>query len=367
MHVIITGTRGIPAAHGGFETFAQDLSLFLVSLGHSVTVYCQKDCESRPGEEMWRGVRLVNIPAGRGTWGTIEFDYKCMRRAVREKGVILTLGYNTGLFSLFSRLYGVPNVMNMDGIEWKRKKWSLIARGWLLFNEWIGSRLATHLIADHPAIAQHLQRHTKLSKITVIPYGAEAVVSAPVDLISQFGLFPKDYYILIARPEPENSILEIVLAASAMGLNHRLVVLGNYASAERAQTYQQIVLKAASENVRFLGAIYEPDTVRALRFYAKGYVHGHQVGGTNPSLVESLAMGKAIFAHDNPFNRWVAGTGAQYFRGTGSLIEALQQADNNPELLQNMEYASRKRHSEEFQQEVVLGSYLKLLLRIAKA
>ncbi len=361
MHALILGTRGIPSKHSGFETFAQDLSLFLRDRGHDVTVYCQAERKEQFHEDMWQGIRRIHIPAGEGPLGTIFFDWGAVRHSIHENGVVLTLGYNTGVFNAWYRLRRMPNLMNMDGIEWKRAKWSFPARAWFWFNEWAGARVANHLIADHPEIKKHLERHTSSRKITIIPYGAYPVYSAPVGLIEPYGLEPGGYYLLIARPEPENSILEIVQAFSRRKNRTPLVVLGKY-SRTATTSFQRKVLDAAGEEVRFLGAIFDRDIVRTLRFYARAYVHGHRVGGTNPSLVESLAAGNAVIAHDNRFNRWVAGPAARYFRGADDLGAILDELDANPDQLQAMGEASRSRYGETFKQEQVLTAYEEVLL-----
>jgi glycosyltransferase involved in cell wall biosynthesis len=365
MHVLILGTRGIPSRHSGFETFAQDFALFLKARGHDVTVYCQIQVggERTAGEDAWNGIRRILIPAGSGPGGTILFDWKAIRHSLGERGIVLTLGYNTACFNLLYRLKGMPNVMNMDGIEWKRDKWSLPARIWFWINERVGARIADHLVADHPEIGLHISRHTAWNKISVIPYGSDPVTSAPLELIRNYSLNPKGYYLLIARPEPENSILEIVRAFSQRRRGMPLVVLGDY---KRDGTrYQKAVLNAAGSEVSFLGAIFDREIVKALRYYARAYFHGHRVGGTNPSLVESLAAGNAIIAHDNRFTRWVAGEGARYFRSADDVDEILNFLNQAPESLACMEAKSRYRYLEAFTQDGILGAYEELLLRFA--
>ena len=364
MHVMIVGTRGIPARHGGFETFAEDLSIFLTARGHDVTVYCQTGETKQASSDFWNGIHRVHIPSSDNALGTISYDWATTLDCSRKKGVVLTLGYNTGVFSLLYRLRDVPNVMNMDGIEWKRDKWTLPQRGWLWFNEWAGARCANYLVADHPEISRHLERHTSTSKIAMIPYGADVVTFASTSVLSQFELKSKSYYLVIARPEPENSILEIVKAFTARPATHSLVVLGNYSG--NGGEYRQQVVNAAGPNVRFIGAIYDRDVVKALRFHALAYIHGHRVGGTNPSLVESLAAGNAIIAHDNRFTRWVAGDGARFFTGTRDLGATMDDLQQNPLELLEMEKASRRRHAEEFEKQKVLTAYEELLMRFAQ-
>jgi glycosyltransferase involved in cell wall biosynthesis len=303
------------------------------------------------------------IPARGGALGTILFDWKAFRHSLRERGVVLTLGYNTGCFNLLYRFKGMPNIMNMDGIEWKREKWSFLARAWFWLNEWVGARVANHLVADHPEIALHLRRHTRESKIKIIAYGADQVDAAPEELIQRFHLESGSYYLLIARPEPENSILEIVKAYSLRLRGVPLVILGKY-SADGTK-YQRSVLNAAGPEVKFLGAIFERDIVKALRFHALAYFHGHRVGGTNPSLVESLAAGNAVIAHDNRFTRWVAGDGAQYFSSVEDIDRILIRQAEKLEFLTEMRIASRRRFRESFTQGAILGAYERLLLSYA--
>jgi len=363
MHVQILGCRGIPASHGGFETFAENLALFLTRRGHQVTVYCQGASSDTEREDFWRGVRRVHFPAGTGVRGTIHFDWRCVNHSCREDGTALTLGYNTAVFSLVYRLRGHKNVMNMDGLEWKRDKWSVPAKAWLLLNEWLGARLAHHLVADHPAIAEHLARHTPRSKISIIPYGSRRSESIDPAMLQQFGLVSKQYYLMIARPEPENSILEVVSGYSSRKRSRPLVVLGRY----RPDTvpYHAAVMRAAGPNVRFLGGIYDQRVVTALRQHALVYLHGHRVGGTNPSLVESLAAANPIIAHDNRFTRWVAGEAAVYFRTAKDVDELLERFENAPESLNSMAIASGLRHEQTFGQERVLTVYETLLARFS--
>lgn len=366
MHVLILGTRGVPSRHSGFETFAQDFSLFLRSRGHDVTVYCQAAADEPVREDTWNGIRRIHISAADGPAGTIQFDWKAIMHSRREQGVILTLGYNTGVFNFAYRLSGHPNIMNMDGIEWRRAKWSLPARIWFWMNEWAGARAAHHLVADHPEIRRHLSRHTSHEQITVIPYGADAVTSAPLSLIEQYGLRSGQYDLVIARPEPENSILEIVQGHTSRDRGVPLVILGKY-SADGTR-YQRTVLEAAAgRQVLFLGPVFERDIVKALRFHARAYFHGHRVGGTNPSLVEALAAGNAVIAHDNRFTRWVAGEGALYFQSSSDIDRILNSLSENPAQLNAMAEFSRNRHREAFTQEIILTAYEDLLLRFAPA
>jgi glycosyltransferase involved in cell wall biosynthesis len=360
MKVLIVGTRGVPAGHGGFETFAEHLALYLVARGHEAVVYCQGKADEPFYEDEWCGVKRVHISAADGPRGTIAFDLQSVWHSAATDGIILTLGYNTAIFSLLYRLKGVPNIMNMDGIEWKRDKWSPSQRAWLWANEFLGARLANHLIADHPEIKNHLSRHTPGDKITVIPYGEDAVSSVSHAGPDRLGLEPGRYLLVIGRPEPENSILEIVRAYSSKKRNMPLVVLGKYDP--EASDFHKQVLANAGEGVIFPGAIYEREIVTSLRFHAAAYIHGHRVGGTNPSLVEAMAAGNAVIAHDNRFTRWVAGPDAQYFTDAASLEKIIDNVVSDPSALESMRAAIARRQAEFFEKDEIMGRYEALLL-----
>ena len=357
--LIILGIRGVPAAHGGFETFAEHLALWMRDRGWRVTVYCQGDKDTARGEDEWEGIRRIHIPVKLdGAPGTIEFDLKSTADALRQPGVLLTLGYNTGFLSSWVRLRGRTNFINMDGLEWKRAKYSRGAQAYLWVNERLAALAGNRLVADHPAIADHLASRVSASKIEVIPYGSHAITEADASLLGPLGLETGAFLTVIARPEPENSILEIVSAFSRRPRGIRLAVLGNY---DRAKPYQAQVLDAASDEVAFVGAIYDPPTVHALRYHSLGYMHGHQVGGTNPSLVEALGAGNPVIGHDNPFNRWVAGDAGRYFATEADCATHIDALLGDEALRTAMGDAARRRWDEAFRWPMILGAYERML------
>lgn len=361
----ILGIRGLPAAHGGFETFAEHLALYLRDRGWRVIVYCQEQGAIAIQHDTWQGIERVRISVpGEGAVSTMHFDWRATLDAAHHRDVCLTLGYNTAVFNTLLRLKGVPNLINMDGIEWRRAKWSRLPKTWFWLNDWIGCWVGHHLIADNPAIRTHLLTRVRGGKVTMIPYGAVEVQHAPTEAVQALGLQPQRYLTVIARPEPENSLLEIVSAFSRKPRGYQLAVLGKYS---RDEPYHCAVKAAASEEVRFLGAIYDADTVQALRYHSTAYIHGHQVGGTNPSLVEALGAGNAVIAHDNPYNRWVAGEQACYFDSADALSSQLDELLGHPDRLAAMQMGSRSRFHEALTWPIVLQTYEQLLERFLPA
>ena len=358
----ILGSRGIPNRHGGFEACAQHLAPWLVARGWHVTVYCQEPAGTRHRQDTWRGVALEHVPTPfDGARGSVWFDAWTTRHAARHDDLVLTLGFNTAVLFPWYRLRGRRHVVNMDGVEWKRGKWSRPVRGWFYANSWVAGFGAHHLIADHPEIAAMLARRGLAARTTMVPYGADRVTAAPTAPLEALGLRTREYGLVIARPEPENSILEMVQAWSRARRAWPLVVLGDYAPAHR---YHAAVRAAAGADVRFPGAIYDQDVVQALRHHARVYLHGHTVGGTNPSLVEALGAGSPVIAHDNVFNRWVAGEGARYFAAdSDGCARALATVLDDDAALEAMRQASYARHAEAFTWDRVLPAYEAVLLR----
>lgn len=357
--LIIMGIRGIPAAHGGFETFAEHLAFYLRDRGWHVTVYCQEGRAAQRYIDQWEGIERIHIPVRRsGALGTVEFDIKCVADVAGRDGVILTLGYNTGFLAPWLRLKGRHNFINMDGIEWKRDKYGLPARLYLWVNERLAAWSGAFLIADHPQIEQRLRMIAPRADIMMIPYGGDAPDAGDINRLSDLGLEPQRYFTVIARPEAENSILEIVEAFSRIRHGVKLVVLGIY---DPALAYQARVLAAAGPDILFPGPIYDKATLHALRKHCIAYLHGHRVGGTNPSLVEALAAGNAIIAHDNMFNRWVAGDAALYFSDIAGCQAAITRVARENTLRGMMQKNAISRWKMAFDWPMVLGDYQKLL------
>ncbi|MEU1971950.1 DUF1972 domain-containing protein [Microbacterium sp. NPDC019599] len=347
--VRILGTHGVPANYGGFETAAENVAFYLRDRGWTVDVYCQLTGTGPLEVDEWQGITRTMIHEPREGWlGTSAFDLTSIRHAMaaHEPGdVWLTFGYNTGVFNVIPRLRGIPNVINMDGMEWTRKRWGPVKQGILLGNERFAGWVGDVLIADHPVIATYLERHFGRRRVQTITYGAHEVARASTAPAIELGLTPGAYGIIVCRPIPENSVLEIVTAWSSERRGMPLVVVGPYGDDD---PYQVRVRAAASDEVIFPGAIFEHERLDALRFHAALYLHGHTVGGTNPSLVEAMAAGNAIVAHGNRYNTWVAGPENAYFSSPADLSRTIADLLRDDDRRRRMGAASRARFRDEF-------------------
>jgi glycosyltransferase involved in cell wall biosynthesis len=283
-----------------------------------VTVFCETDEVRQP--DRWQGVERIFL-ARRfgGAAGTIAYDLESFRR-VRPGSVALLFGYGTAIFQPLLRARRVPHAVNMDGIEWKRAKWGHAARWWLRLNEALAARVADVLIADHPEIALSIQ--TRFGRVPeMIAYGVELPVTAarPDPSHPLLERYPPDGFdLVIARPEPENQIRLLLEGWQASGAACPLLVVGLFGSTDYGRA-----LMADFPTAHFAGPIYDMPVLDCLRRRARTYLHGHSVGGTNPSLIEAMAAGALVVAHDNRFNRWVLGEGGLYFRDARDLAAIL--------------------------------------------
>jgi len=356
--IAILGTRGIPAAYGGFETFAEEISVRLVAAGHEVTVFCE-DAESR--QSSYKGVALKYVKAPKlGPLTTIIFDLLCLLRCIRGYDVVYMLGYGASPFCFLPRLTGTKVWINMDGLEWKRSKWSPIAKTWLRITENIARFTASRLIADAQAIADDLAtRYRYLPPVSTIAYGAPVVETAPsADALDNYGITPNDYYLVVCRLEPENHVAEIIDGFLAAATSKPLIVIGDH-KADNAYVHDLVTRQC--DRVRFIGTVYDPPVLQALRYHAFAYFHGHSVGGTNPSLLEALGSGNCIIAHDNVFNREVTKNAANYFadpKDIPALIAFREMDSRSPEETRK---AAQKIITSQYSWELIADHYISLI------
>lgn len=360
--VSIMGTRGVPASHGGFETLAERLSLYLAERGWEVTVYCQSaepPTGGGPLVDRWEGVRRVTFGSSRrGPLSTVLFDWESVRHAAGEPGIKLVLGYNTAAFTGLLKLKGHKVVIHTDGIEWVRPKWSLPVKAWFYLNFHCGNLLGDRIVADHPALMEEYANASNRRKMTLISYGGDPVEQGGTEYIASLGIAPDRYFTVIARIEPDNNILTIVRAFSAKPRGYKLAVLGTL---DNANEYHRQVREAASPDVVFPGAIYDQRRVKELRVHARAYLHGHFAGGTNPSLVEALWAGNAIIAHRNRFNTWTAGPDQFFFASESECSAAIDKVISDEAAVLRARRAARAWAERTFSWPVHLAAYEKLL------
>ena len=326
----ILGSRGIPNAYGGFEQFAQYISLGLIQRGHKVSVYNSHKHPYQSSE--WNGVNIIHCIDWEhkiGTAGQFVYDYNCISDArKRDFDILLQLGYTSNSIWYFRWPKKAINVINMDGLEWKRSKYNKITRRFLKFAEWLSTKYGNVLIADSLGI-QHYLKLEYNKKSIYIPYGAELVEDLNSEALKEYNLLSNQYLLIIARIEPENNIELIIQGYLNSDKRYPLIIIGN----PENQFGKYLRKKYKDEKIRFLGAIYNPNVINSLRRFSKLYFHGHSVGGTNPSLLEAMACKCNIAAHDNLFNRTILTDFAYYFTSAEDINNILATDSSTTDIL----------------------------------
>ena len=321
MKLAIIGTRGIPNHYGGFEAFAAQLAPEMAKRGHEVVVYCSATHPMKEG--MWKGVMriLKPDPAWMGSFSQFVYDLACILHLRKNPAdVILQLGYtSSGVWQFL--LPTQPVCTNMDGLEWTRSKYNPLVQRFLKWSEGRAAKRADVLIADAKTIAAYLETTYGLPA-TYLPYPALPDHTPPQPHLLPPGLQKNQYGLLVARAEPENHPEMIIKGWLLSKTAKKLVLVGNW----QATPTGLDLLRRYSDapGVVFMNPIYQAEQLKNLRRCAWVNLHGHSVGGTNPSLLEAMAAGKPILAHANPFNREVAGTEALYFTSAEDLAALME-------------------------------------------
>lgn len=326
MRLALVGTRGVPARYGGFETCVEEVGRRLADRGHRVTVYCRTSTgHERP--ESHHGMRLVHLPAARRrSLETLSHTALSVAHLLghRVDAAVVFNAANSPLLPLL-RAARIPVATHVDGLEWKRAKWGWAGRRYYRVAESLAVRWSDALIADAQGIADYYR--TEFDADTdLISYGAPAVGPAD-DRLHELGLSSRDYHLVVARFEPENHVDVIVDGYTRSGATLPLVVVG---AAPYADDYTSRVHAVADGRVRFLGSMWDQQLLDQLYANAATYLHGHSVGGTNPSLLRAMGAGAATIAFDVSFNREVAGASGRYFTTAADVAARLEAAEADP-------------------------------------
>ncbi|MEP7269884.1 MAG: glycosyltransferase [Acidobacteriota bacterium] len=361
MKIAIMGTRGIPANYGGFETFAEQLGTRLAARGHGVTVYGRKHYATG-GRREYRGVELVVLPTIRHKYfDTVVHSFLSMLHALpRRYDVILICNAANSIFALIPRLLGTPTLVNVDGLERKRKKWNWIGRTYYLVSEWLSTFLPTEIVTDALVIQNYYEtRYHK--KSAMIAYGAEVARRAAPEHLEKYGLQPGKYILYVSRLEPENNAHLVIEAYQKVATDLPLVIVGG---APYAKEYIAQLKSTRDPRVKFLGFVFGED-YRALQQNAYCYVHATEVGGTHPALIEAMGAGNCALTLATPENLEVMGDAGLVYHSVEDLARQLRRVLADPSIIGEYRHRAMSRVMQLYNWEQITDEYEVLLARVA--
>jgi glycosyltransferase involved in cell wall biosynthesis len=359
MRIALLGTRGIPANYGGFETFAEEIATRLAARGHEVVVYCRQRWTS--GD--YRGVRLQYLPTIRHKYfDTIAHTFvSTVHLLLHRADAALYCNGANAFFTLWPRLLGVSVVLNVDGLERKRKKWNRLAKGWYLVSEWLATLFPTSVVTDAETIREYYRSRYGKDSI-FIPYGAELGKVESAGVLNQLGLERGRYFLYVSRMEPENHPLEVRQAFESVETPLKLALIGD---APYAEEYIRSVRDTRDPRIVIPGGIYGVG-YSELGSHCFAYIHATEVGGTHPALIEAMGRGALVLYRNTPENAEVAGGAGIPFE-PAELSEKIRMVLAMPEEeREDLRRRALERVRERYSWDAVTDAYEKLLLSVAQ-
>lgn len=323
MRIALLGTRGIPARYGGYETFAEELSVRLVERGHHVTVYCRQRHENNP----YRGVALTALPTIRNKYlDTLAHSaLSTLHLLFCRYDAVLYCNAANAIFTLAPRVLGMPVALNVDGIERFRSKWNRAAKSWYHLSEFLATRFPTVTVTDAKEIAAYYRREYGRES-ACIPYGADVHRTGSTEILRRVGVEPYKYWLYVTRFEPENNPLLVRQAFEQVDTTLHLVLVGD---APYAKDYIRQIRDTRNPRIHIPGAIYGAG-YHELQSHCYGYIHATEVGGTHPALIEAMGKGNLVLYLNTPENAEVAGADGIPFEKP-DLTPAITQASSLPQ------------------------------------
>jgi len=319
--IYIIGTVGLPPRYGGFETLVDNLVKYLSS-EFDFTVFCSSKFYEKKLRQ-YNGAKLKYLPLNANGIESIIYDVLSMIISKNKADIMLILGVSGCIaLPILRKFYKGRIIVHIDGLEWKRAKWNSLARRFLKFSEKLAIKYSDAIISDNIAIKEYIEKEYNKESY-FIAYGGDHLSKEPLTekVIKMFPFLKEDYALTICRIEPENNI-HLILEAFKKYKKLNYVIVGNFDMNQYGKELKKRYQK--EKNIFMLKSIYDKKILNQIKSNCKLYIHGHSVGGTNPSLVEAMCLGLPIVAYDVIFNRKTTGNKAKYFRNVDDIINILK-------------------------------------------
>ena len=353
--IALIGTRGIPATYGGFETCVEELGRRLVDRGHDVTVYC-RDSYYQVKQDSHLGMKLVYLPnMQKKSLDTLSHTFCSIFHSLTQSyDVLMVFNAANSLALLLPRLLGRRIAINTDGLEWKRDKWGPVGRSYYRFAEWLSCKLAHRIITDSLGIQKYYRTQYGVEGAH-ISYGAYVEKSRDPSLLESFGVTPGEYFLQVTRFEPENNPLLTIQAFKLLDTTKKLLIVGGV---PYQSTYSRAIAVEAGKRVILPGYVYDRQLLTELWCNCFAYVHGNEVGGTNPALLQTMASGSFTLAIDVPFSHDVLlDAGIYYRKNPEDLASGMQWALDHAEELIPFKQRAIERITAHYSWDIVTDQY----------
>ncbi len=329
LRVCIIGDRGLPARYSGFSTLCEELAVRLVQVhGMEVTAYCRKPYYTEH-PATYKGVNLVWFPApgGKSLESILHSNLAILHAAVKGTDVAFVVDPGNGPFCLPLRAARIPVVCHTDGLGWKRTKWGVLQRKYYKWSERISASWTNWLVTDNGHMQEYYRKNYR-AESTFIPYGSIVGAAPDERILAELGLEAGRYWLVVARMEPENNTDLLIREYKRSRARLPLIVVG---SVPYRSAYHDAIRAEADHRVRIVGSVYDPGKLNGLYRHCFAYLHGHEVGGTNPSLLRAMGAGAACIPIDVGFNTECVGESVPTFgRETGALAALVDRLESTP-------------------------------------
>jgi len=367
LRVALIGTRGVPARYGGAETWAQELSVRLAARGHDVTVYCRhNNVEGDPTEH--NGVHLAYAPCvNTKTLSTLTHSIASLLSAMRRRfDVLLVFNAGNAPTLVLARATGQKVVINVDGQDWRRGKWGRLEKAYYQVAELVSSRMADRVIVDSVTIGDYYANRWH-ARSTYIGNGAPLTSSRDPSILATYGLERRKYVLMTSRLEPENNAALLVDAWKALGEEEYQLVIAGTTNWKSAYVRDLAAAAAGTRGVRLLGGVYAPGHIDELLCGCYVYVHGNEVGGTSPGLLQALGSGACVLSIDVDINREVGGDRMLYYKkDPDDLAGLLKSVINDPETVEKMRATAQAAVTARYNWDAVTDRYEQLLVDVSE-
>ena len=365
MKIALLGTRGIPASYSGFETCVEQMGQRLVQRGHHVAVYCRSH-HIRHEEKTYKGCELIKLATLQNKYldTLVHTLFSSVHSLFRRFDIALYFIAGNSPVTWIPRIVGTKTILNVDGLDWKREKWPVLAKKYIQFAEYLATVLPNSYLTDSIAVQEYYSVRFG-DRPLYIPYGSEVEIVPSGETLRSYGLEPRNYLLFVGRLVPENCAHHLVEAFREIDSEFKCVIVGD---APYAEEYKKWLRSLAEGDPRFVfpGYVFGKG-YNELSSHAYAFIETSGVGGTHPALLEAMAFGNCVIVNNTPENLETMGDVGFAYNGklgANSLREVLKELLARKDLVEEGRAKAQLRARSIFSWETVVDSYEKLFYEL---